>query len=41
MNKTPILKRVSNSDGWYKCHMENFGEQGGLGYPIEEARIGN
>lgn len=24
-----------------KCHMENFAEQGGLGYPIEEARIGN
>ncbi len=23
-----------------KCHMENFGERGGLGYPIEEARIG-
>lgn len=22
-----------------ECHMENFGEQGGLGYPIEEARI--
>lgn len=24
-----------------KCHMENFSEQGGLGYPVEEARIGN
>lgn len=24
-----------------KCHMENFADQGGLGYPIEEARIGN
>lgn len=24
-----------------ECHMENFGHQGGLGYPVEEARIGN
>lgn len=24
-----------------KCHMENFSAQGGLGYPVEEARIGN
>lgn len=23
-----------------QCHMENFGSRGGLGYPIEEARIG-
>ncbi|MBO6510501.1 cytochrome P460 family protein [Roseibium sp.] len=22
-----------------ECHMENFGEQGGLGYPVEDARI--
>ena len=21
------------------CHMENFGHQGGLGYPVEEARV--
>jgi cytochrome c553 len=22
-----------------ECHQENFGEQGGLGYPVEDARI--
>lgn len=22
-----------------ECHMENYGEQGGLGYPVEDARI--
>jgi len=22
-----------------ECHLENFGEQGGLGYPVEDARI--
>ena len=22
-----------------ECHMENFGHQGGLGYPVEEARV--
>jgi len=22
-----------------ECHMGNFGHQGGLGYPVEEARI--
>ncbi|MDA1308568.1 MAG: cytochrome P460 family protein [Proteobacteria bacterium] len=24
-----------------KCHLENFSDRGGLGYPIEEARVGN
>jgi hypothetical protein len=24
-----------------ECHMGNFGHQGGLGYPVEEARITN
>lgn len=24
-----------------ECHMENFGHQGGLGYPVEDARVTN
>ena len=24
-----------------ECHVQNFGHQGGLGYPVPEARIGN
>lgn len=24
-----------------ECHMENYGHQGGLGYPVEDARISN
>ena len=46
----PILQKLAQINGkpmkfnpvkaCSKCHMENFAEQGGLGYPIEEARIG-
>jgi len=32
--------RVDVMKACNECHMENFGFRGGLGYPIEEARIG-
>jgi len=36
-NGAPMAVNVMNACS--ECHMGNFGHQGGLGYPVEEARI--
>ena len=38
-NGTPMAVNVISACS--ECHMGNFGEQGGLGYPVEDARITN
>jgi len=37
-NGTPMAVPVMTACN--RCHMGNYGDRGGLGYPIEEARIG-
>lgn len=38
-NGTPMGVNVMTACN--QCHMENFGHQGGLGYPIEDVRVSN
>lgn len=38
-NGTPMAVNVMTACS--QCHMENFGHQGGLGYPVEDVRVQN